>query len=106
MSGREGQEAHPWPRSAEPDGRPDQRLDDRGPKGRMEHTQRDTTRLTPLSYMRCAVRWEASAVHKSCLVFNHPRSEGWSLHGQVYSIPFCLLSSSVNYSCPCCCLGY
>ena len=29
-----------------------------------------------------------------CL-FNHPRSEGWSLHGQVYSISLCPLSPSV-----------
>ena len=32
----------------------------------------------------------------SCLVFNHPRSEGWSLHGQVYSTFFCLSSSSIG----------
>src|SRR6218665_427993 len=31
------------------------------------------------------------------LVFNHPRSEGWSLHGQVYSISFCPLSPSVVF---------
>src|SRR6218665_2409216 len=44
----------------------------------------------------------------SCLVFNHPRSEGWSLHGQVYSTSFCLSSSSIclqtafRYILPCC----
>src|SRR6218665_837294 len=32
----------------------------------------------------------------SCLVFNHPRSEGWSLHGQVYFTFFCLSSSSIS----------
>src|SRR6218665_547113 len=33
---------------------------------------------------------------RTCLVFNHPRSKGWSLHGQVYSTFFCLSSSSIG----------
>ena len=37
-----------------------------------------------------------SLCNSSCLVFNHPRSEGWSLHGQVYSTSFCLSSSSIG----------
>lgn len=33
----------------------------------------------------------------SCLFFNHPRSESWSLHGQVYAISICPLSPSVVF---------
>src|SRR6218665_3121788 len=33
----------------------------------------------------------------SCLVVNHPRSEGCSLHGQVFFTFFCLSSSSIGF---------
>ena len=55
MSGPEGQEAPPWPRSEETDGRLSQRQDNTGQRGRMEHNLRDTARLKPLSCRRCAV---------------------------------------------------
>src|SRR6218665_1598362 len=32
----------------------------------------------------------------SCLGFNHPQAEGWSLNGQVYFTSFCLPSSSTG----------
>src|SRR6218665_2397163 len=44
-----------------------------------------------------ATYWnERIHLHVTCLVFNDPRSEGWSLHGQVYSTFFCLSSSSIG----------
>ena len=43
-----------------------QRQDDRGQKGRMEHNQQDTAKLTLLSCKRCAARQEASAKHRAC----------------------------------------
>jgi len=37
----------------------------------------------------------------SCLVFNHHRYEGWSLHGQVYAISICPVCGSTKYSMSC-----
>src|SRR6218665_2601905 len=33
----------------------------------------------------------------TCLVLNHPGSEGWSLHGQIYAISICPLSPTVVF---------
>ena len=55
MNGPEGQEALPWARGEEPDGwGANQKPDDRGQKGRTEHNQRDTAKLTMLPCKRCA----------------------------------------------------
>jgi len=42
------------------------------------------------------IRKQLSEILLSCLVFNHPRTEGWSLNGQVYFTSFCLPSSSTG----------
>src|SRR6218665_141336 len=47
-------------------------------------------------------------IRTSCLVFNHPHSEGWSLLGQIYSISFCFRPPSIVFQTtfqpifPCC----
>jgi len=51
-----------------------------------------TVKFNGLSDKKCIILYAILP----CLAFNHPRSEGWSLHGQVSSTSFCLSSSSIG----------
>ena len=57
--------------------------------------QLETMRTNPLQHRR-NFPTGSDSTQFICLVFNHPRSEGRSLRGQVYSAFFCLSFSSIG----------